>query len=643
MGARASTPLCGPTRSVGTVASVALPDCRHRAEDFYLTADEKKALVLAIAKDGVGAIDAFVKEREAKDPRIRDKIKALKDELLRRADALRERLTGEFDEKRELAVKDWQQAYDALEAARRDNENRLQLAKGMTEKLVGQAALDAPLVHIALEAEGKGKRSFWQRLVRVLRRIWYVLLTILLFPIRLIARLLGAKPTPKMADRKGHRIAIAGPGGVEVAIPAGAFDDPGVRRAVRNRMRTLSSKERARDLWNRMIGREDYETMVARLMEEQVREAAEAKRRERALDERKIEDELSRITSEEDSRKEALDAALKRLEAEQEAELERIRRMTSDAGAARDAFADEVTSQLEDAGLLERDGGGWRASSRLVDRFAEMVFAEESRTVPALHGRAAGTYAEGEGHYSREPMRTIYDVSHMDLIGTVLRARSRAAKHGPQERTRIYDDDVLVFREEREALHHVVIIMDRSGSMEENDRMTAAKRAVLALHQAVKRENPANPVDLFTMDTSVAHADLAGIWASEPRGFTNTAAALKAAGDVLLRSRAERGTIYLITDGLPEAYTKPDGTDAASAPEKCLAAAVKEARRLRNRPNLSTTILLLEEHDDLFVDAADAIAKEVKGRVVKTDPGKIAHEMLSDFGAQKAVPVMRAA
>ncbi len=628
-------PLCRAPPLARILSRIALPDCGDRAEAFYLTAEEKRALGLAIARDGIGAIEAFVKEREKKDPRIREKLRALKDELLRRAEALRERLLGDYDDKRQLTMRNWQDAYDALEAAKRETESRLVLERDMTEKLARDAVLEAPLVHIALHTRDAGKPSFFARIWAWVGRFLRFILSLLAFPIRLIARLFGVKPKARLADRKGHRIAVAGVGGVEVNLPAAALDDPSFRRAIRGRMRTMTSRERARGMWNRLLGREDYEDLVKRLMAEEARERAEAAREKREPASRELEETLASMKDEEATRKKALDDALKRLEAEREAELERLRDMERSDGVS--AMKEEIVSQLADAGLVEEAAGGFRASSRLIDRFAEIVFAEEVRRIPSAHGRSSGTFAEGEGHFTREPMRTIYDVSHMDLIGTVLRARSRASRHGPTVRTQIYDDDVLVFREEREALHHVVIVMDRSGSMEDNDRITAAKRAVLALHQAVKHENPANPVDLIVMDTGIAHTDLAGVWASEPHGFTNTAGALKAAGDLLLKSRAERGSIYLITDGLPEAYTSKNGEDVASTPEKCLTYAVKEARRLRNRPNLNVTILLLEAHEDLYVKAAEAIAKEVDGRVVKTDPKKLAGEMLIDFGEKRVV------
>src|SRR5438552_2487618 len=116
---------------------------------------------------------------------------------------------------------------------------------------------------------------------------------------------------------------------------------------------------------------------------------------------------------------------------------------------------------------------------------------------------------------------------------------------------------------------HVVLVVDRSGSMEENGRMDAAKRAALALQHAVRARNPRNRVDLFLMDTSVKSASLRDVWETTPRGFTNHGAALRLAREAVRRRRSDRALVYVITDGLPEAYTR-DGDDVAGHPDKAM-------------------------------------------------------------------------
>lgn len=166
--------------------------------------------------------------------------------------------------------------------------------------------------------------------------------------------------------------------------------------------------------------------------------------------------------------------------------------------------------------------------------------------------------------------------------------------------------------------------------------MEAAKRAALALHHAVRAQNPRNKVDVLLMDTSVERATLRQVWETAPRGFTNTGAALRIARGVAER-RGGRTLVYLITDGLPEAYTK-EGEDVAGHPQKAMAFAKEQARLLRRERGLAGFVmLLLEPKDKMYVKAAEELAKEAGGRVVPVDPQELARTLLRQFEAPAVV------
>jgi uncharacterized protein with von Willebrand factor type A (vWA) domain len=147
----------------------------------------------------------------------------------------------------------------------------------------------------------------------------------------------------------------------------------------------------------------------------------------------------------------------------------------------------------------------------------------------------------------------------------------------------------------------------------------------------VKHQDNRNDVDLVTFDTRVRVMDLYQVWHTEPSGFTNTSAALDAAGEILSRSRADRKLIYLITDGLPEAYTLR-GEPRAGNPEKSLEAAVNSASRLRAVEGLRLTIILLEPEKRMYIDATKRIAEAGGGSIITTDPGNLAPQLLIDYG-----------
>jgi uncharacterized protein with von Willebrand factor type A (vWA) domain len=173
-------------------------------------------------------------------------------------------------------------------------------------------------------------------------------------------------------------------------------------------------------------------------------------------------------------------------------------------------------------------------------------------------------------------------------------------------------------------------MFDKSGSMDENDRIVAAKKAVLALYKAVKERNPRNIVDLVAFDTEVAVMDLLGVWQSEPKGFTNTGEALKTARELISDSTADRKLVYLITDGLPEAYTE-DGRVIAGDTKASLKYAISQAKELSYVSNVHLTMILLEHKEKIYVDSAEKIVTASEGRAVVVEPSELAAEMIMDF------------
>jgi uncharacterized protein with von Willebrand factor type A (vWA) domain len=211
-------------------------------------------------------------------------------------------------------------------------------------------------------------------------------------------------------------------------------------------------------------------------------------------------------------------------------------------------------------------------------------------------------------------------------VDTVLRARTRHPKV-----RHIQDDDVIVHREARSSRAHVVVIFDHSNSMEANERLEAAKRVCLVLHRALREDDPDHRIDLVAMGTGVRRVDLATCWAAQPHGFTNQGAALREARRLLDTSDADRRLVYMITDGLPEARTLPDGRDVADRVDACLPDALAAAKQLRDMSGVRVLILQLETKDPKYLEAAGKVAKAAGGRVVGLDPKELAKTLLVDL------------
>lgn len=598
-----------------------LPDCRHRADPFALSPEDRRELVRRIAEKGAAAIDEFIREKEAAgDSTIAARIRKLRDELLARAEELKRRLAGEFSGREEAIEAEYRARLAELqdrERMLREDLDRLRAGSG--------AALEAslranPVIGLALDADVVARPPWWRRALRWLGKLLRILLLPILWLLRLVA--------PRKRRETVNMAMPAGVGGVALSRAGDLYlSDSTFRQAVRSRLRAAPARERLRRAWERLLGLEDYETLAQKAMAQMAAEEAERARREQDDRARRIEETLSEVLERERDAAARRSGAEDALEREREAEARRIEEALRNAPEAE--VKEAIVDELKAAGLLRETGAGLLPTLQFMDRFAALVYQEES-SAGSARGRA-GEYAEGEGHYRREPLRSAVEVSRMDALATVIRARTRHPKV-----RRLTEDDVVVYREERESLLQVVLIVDRSGSMEENGRMEAAKRAALALHHAVRAQNPRNKVDVLLMDTSVERATLRQVWETAPRGFTNTGAALRIARGVAER-RGGRTLVYLITDGLPEAYTK-EGEDVAGHPQKAMAFAKEQARLLRRERGLAGFVmLLLEPKDKMYVKAAEELAKEAGGRVVPVDPQELARTLLRQFEAPAVV------
>lgn len=606
-------------------ARLLLPDCKGEYDTFGLTPEERRELVRRIAAEGAGAIDAFIREKEAQgDSSIARKVQRLKEELMRRAADLRRRLSDGQAEKEAAAEAD----YRARLAHLRSREDEL---RGSLERLRGSsgAELDAalranPVVGIALDADVVARPPWWRRALRFLSMV----LRILLFPLLWLLRLL--LPRRKAPDR----VTMALPGGVGSALDRAGdlyLADADFRRAVKSRLRAAPTDERVRRAWERLLGREDYESLARKAMEQILAEEAERAQTRRREEEQTIQQRLGELLDQEREAEAQREGDLGRLEEEREREAAALEEALRSAPERE--VKEAIVDELKAAGLLRTAGDALVPTLQFMDRFAALVYEDETKGGVGSARGAAGEYAEGEGHYVREPLRSAIEVSRMDIPASLLRARSRH----PHVR-HLFDEDVVVYREERENALQVVLVVDRSGSMEERGRMDAAKRAALALHHAVKARNPRSKVHLLLMDTSVRPVSLREIWETEPRGFTNTGAALRIAREYAQRSRGGRTLVYLVTDGLPEAYTK-EGEDVAGHPEKAMAYAKEQARHLaRERTVSGFVMLLLEPKDEKYVKAAEGLAKEARGKVVPVDPAELTRTLLRQFEAPVAAP-----
>ncbi len=321
------------------------------------------------------------------------------------------------------------------------------------------------------------------------------------------------------------------------------------------------------------------------------------------------------------------EAEAKRREAEAqrrrlEAEREEARRRAESETEARIRAGEErrLERELKERGFVAERAGELVVTYGLVERFARLLLEEESRRLPGdirLSLKGGGS----TGVYEKARLRRPEEIAHLDVPGSLLAARLTGSRH-------IDESTSYIFREVTSERVHVVLAFDRSGSMAESGKLEAAKKALLALYVAVRRRYPDATIDLIAFDNDVQVLDLVELWECKPGAFTNTSEALRAAHLLLQSSRASRREFYLITDGLPEAYTDDEGRVRSGQLDVALEHALERARELATVVPLRSTVILLKSEHPEYEPAARSIARTLSGEMVVTEPANLGVELL---------------
>jgi Mg-chelatase subunit ChlD len=361
----------------------------------------------------------------------------------------------------------------------------------------------------------------------------------------------------------------------------------------------------------RHLGASDLGSAIARLSGPQKDELSHSVTRQLQKEERDLE------RTAEEKRKTA-EAQRRQLEEERK---EAQRRAEADTESrVREAESRRVERELKERGFVAERDGELQVTYGLVERFARLLLEEESRQLPgdvrlSLRGGAS------TGVYEKARLLHADEIAHIDIPSSLLAARQAGQRH-------IDESTSYVYREVTSERVHVVLAFDRSGSMSESGKLEAAKKALLALYVAVRRRYSDAVIDVFAFDNEVRVLDLVELWECKAGAFTNTAEALRAAHLLLQASRATRRELYLITDGLPEAYTADDGQVRAGQLDVAMERALERAREVATVPALKSTMLLLRSEHPEYEVAARSIARTMGGDLLVTDPGRLGVELL---------------
>jgi Mg-chelatase subunit ChlD len=553
---------------------ITLPDCASFPDDVVsddlLDALDTAALVRALAEQGVEGARALLRERAREDRELQERLERLRDHLRRQGRRRVASLVESYDRRVEELTQVSHRSDEEVARQISELEARLKSARSIDwSKLPPPDLLDdlrsALLLPSASWNQPLQRPGIFARIRAAFARFFAWL-----------RRLFSRSRAPARAAPRGRTVAFA------VAAADGRAIGPS---ELGNALAQLSPTER-NELSDHVAG-------SLKAKERSLEREAEAKRREAEAQRRRLEAER------EEARRRAESETESRIKAGEERRLER---------------------ELKERGFVAERAGELVVTYGLVERFARLLLEEESRRLPGdirLSLKGGGS----TGVYEKARLRRPEEVAHLDLPGSLLAARLTGSRH-------IDESTSYIFREVTSERVHVVLAFDRSGSMSESGKLDAAKKALLALYVAVRKRHPDAVVDILSFDNDVQVLDLVELWECKPGAFTNTAEALRAAHLLLRASRASRREFYLITDGLPEAYTDDEGRVRSGQLDVALEHALERARELATVTPLRSTMILLKSAHPEYEVAARTITRTLGGELVVTEPANLGVELL---------------
>jgi Mg-chelatase subunit ChlD len=533
-----------------------------------LDAVDRARLVRALAEEGVAGAERLVRESEGRDRELAARLARLRERLRQQARRRITRLLGDYDRRAE--------ELDAV--ARRSDADVAQRIAELEARLRAARSLDLSRLPLELPTEVEAAlllpTASWNRPEAppgLGARIRAAFARFLAWLRRLFGRRSASPPA-----RKERTVAVA--------ISAGG---------------------------GRALGASELGDALARLSTSQQEEL-------RGQVTEELRGERQELTRAAEEKRKAMEAQRRRLEEERR---EAERRAAADTESrVRDGEARRLERELKERGFVAERGGELAVTYGLVERFARLLLEEESRQLPGdirLSLRGGGS----TGVYEKARLRRPEEVAHIDLPGSLLAARLAGQRH-------IDEATSYVYREVTSERVHVVLAFDRSGSMSEGGKLDAAKKALLALYVAIRRRYPDATVDVFAFDNDVRVLDLVELWECTAGAFTNTAEALRAAHLLLRSSRATRRELYVLTDGLPEAYTGDDGRVRSGQLDEAMEHALERAREVATVAGLKSTVILFKSDHPEYEPAARAIARTMGGDLLVTDPARLGVELL---------------
>ena len=299
-----------------------------------------------------------------------------------------------------------------------------------------------------------------------------------------------------------------------------------------------------------------------------------------------------------------------------------------------------IVKQLEDAGLVRRDGDSLELTPKAVRRLAQQalreVFADMKKDRLGGHKvRRRGAFGESAGTTKKLEFGGDLDINlYRTLFNAVLR-------QGPGVPVRMAVQDMEVDQTEHLSMAATVLLLDQSRSMGLFGNWLAAKKVALALYWLVRTAFPRDKLYIVGFSdyaTEIRGEDLPNsTWNSWVSG-TNMHHALMLARELLGKHKVATRQVLMITDGEPTAHLE-DGQAYFSYPPsyRTIDETLREVRRC-TRAGITINTFMLETTAYL-IDFVDRMARVNRGRAFYASSGQLGRYVLVDYlrGRRKQV------
>lgn len=339
----------------------------------------------------------------------------------------------------------------------------------------------------------------------------------------------------------------------------------------------------------------------------------ELKKREEELSHQAAEDILEGKDVNETAEKILNDPVRKSLE-------QNVRSLTSKSQDVNEEDVKQTLQQLEREGLIEMQKGDIKVTSKGARKLASSTL---ERILGLMDSKDLGSHTEEKVGFGSElttysrPYEVGDDYAFVDIERTALKSMERTGKLD------LDVEDFQVFEETHQSKLCVGLVIDESGSMRSDYKLSAAVETSLALSELIRRE-PKDSLKTFIFSESVKEIPPWGILNDMMSGgCTDIKAAMRA---FRLAVKGEKGDkqAYLITD------TEPNTEDGKYIGFDRAAAGVMEEALQYRQEGITLNIVMLDKAAPLR-ELASMLARSNLGRVFFTSPLKLGQVVLQDY------------